>query len=171
MHRAPSIALIALLLAVPAAATPPDNPGGGPPDAVDLEALGFAPVQTPAADISYGNADFAHAATAIRDSDPALAALLRSVRTFRLLQFTNPAPGTLQMAATLLAGLPTAGWLRSQLDVQGTREVSIYVRPDAPGMDAIVVVAVDPEHEVTVAIVAGRIDPLGLIALGLPLPQ
>jgi len=70
----------------------------------------------------------------------------------------------------LATALIVAGWIPAQTELQGTRQVVVYVRPDGLTIAGITVVAVNAGAEVSIANVVGNILPEQLATLGLPVP-
>jgi hypothetical protein len=167
MSRLPCtrLRLLVCLLGIAAAlsAAPAKATGG----VMALADLGFAPAEAPAAEYTLGALELAVAAVAAQATDPELATLLASVSSFHLRQYTPPVPATVAAAETLLARLVSEGWKLARLEVQDSRRLSVYARAGATGIEGLVVVAIDPEREVTLACVGGDIDPLQLISRGL----
>ena len=138
---------------------------------VDLDSLGFAPTAEPAVELVIGSAEFSVAALAAQATEPDLASLLASVETFCLHQYAPPDAETVDAATALISALEDGGWQLSQFDLQGTREVSVYVMAQGEMIAGLAVIAIDPGLEVTIANIVGDIDPLKLTTLGLPIPQ
>jgi hypothetical protein len=137
---------------------------------LDLAALGFAPTAAPAIDLQIGAAEFDLAALAAQATDPDLAALLDNVDAFYLQQFVPPDAATVVAASNLATTLILSGWMPAQTELQGTRQVVVYVRPNGLTIAGITVVAVDAGAEVSIANVVGNILPEQLATLGLPVP-
>ena len=159
-----SILFVSILLAN-GLAVADDSPGH-----LDLVALGFAPIAEPAIDLQIGAAEFDLAALAAQATDPDLAALLDNVDAFYLQQFVPPDAATVVAASNLATALIVAGWMPAQTELQGTRQVVVYVRPDGLTIAGITVVAVNAGTEVSIANVVGNILPEQLATLGLPVP-
>ena len=159
------ITLLCLSLA-PIAADAVTSPGQ-----VDLTALGFAPGAEATTNLTIGSSDFAVAALIAQATDPDLSALLANVKAFSLRQYAPPDAATIAATQALTTGLLADGWQLVEAELQDTRQVSVYAMVDGAIVAGLVVIAVDAEHEVSVANVVGDIQPSQLATLGLPIPQ